>query len=33
MSQAMRKLKSPDGAFRDRPIALSRMETNAGLTC
>ena len=33
MSQVMRKLKSPDGAFRDRPIALSRMETNAGLTC
>ena len=33
MSQAMHKLKSPDGAFRDRQFAMSRMETNAGLTC
>ena len=33
MSQAMHKLKSLAGAFRDRPFALSRMETNAGLTC
>ncbi len=33
MSPAMHKLKSPDGAFRDRPFALSQMETNAGLTC
>jgi hypothetical protein len=30
MSPAMHKL---DGAFRDRPFALSLMETNAGLTC
>ncbi len=33
MSPAVHKMKSPDGAFRERQFALSRMETNAGFTC